>query len=237
MKHSIVLIIVLVMFAAGAFCRADEYAIDEQFDDLDAWVPVTFPKIEKHSEYKIKKTGASSVLAARSNASASGIRCAREFNVYAYPIIRWRWKVANVYRQGDAEQKSGDDYPLRIYIMFKYNPDKAAFGEKVKYGLAKMLYGEYPPKSSLNYIWANRQHEKQVYPSPYTERAQLVILRAGDAEAGKWVDEQVNIVADYQRAFGEQPPDTASLAIMNDSDNTGESAESYLDYIQVLSKE
>lgn len=237
MKQFVVFVHILVVLVAGASCFAEEYAIDEQFSSLDNWQPIIFPNIEKHSEYSIDESEDGSLLVARSNKSASGIRYVKEFNVYEYPIVRWRWKVDNVFVKGNVEEKSGDDYPLRVYVMFKYDPDKASFGERVKYGLAKMLYGEYPPKSSLNYIWANRPHEKRIYPSLYTDKAQLVILQAGEGEAGKWVDEQVDIIDDYQQAFGVQPPEIASLAIMNDSDNTGESARSYMDFIQVLQTE
>lgn len=211
--------------------------INENFDSLDGWVPVLFPKIEKHSEYAIQKTDSGSILVARSSASASGIRYAREFNVYDYPVVRWRWKVGNIYERGDVEQKSGDDYPLRVYVMFKYEPEKAGIRDRIVYGLAKAVYDEYPPHSSLNYIWANRKHEKDVYPSLYTDKARLIILRAGDAETGMWREEEVNILEDYARAFAAPAPATASIAIMNDSDNTGESSVSYLDYIRVLRKE
>ena len=38
---------------------------------------------------------------------------------------------------------------------------------------------------------------------------------------------------DYRKAFGKDPPKTASIAIMNDSDNTGEAAVSYVEFIEV----
>ena len=41
---------------------------------------------------------------------------------------------------------------------------------------------------------------------------------------------------EYQEAFGKNPPDVASIAIMNDSDNTMESSTSYVDYIMVYRK-
>lgn len=237
MKLGAIYTYVVVILLAGDFCRADEYAINEQFDNLDAWISITFPKIEKQTEYDILKAEKGSVLVARSNGSASGIRCTKEFNVYDFPVVRWRWRVENVYTKGNVLEKSGDDYPLRVYIMFKYDPDKASFGDKVKYGLAKMVYGEYPPLNSLNYIWANKPQEKRIYPSTYTDKAQLVILRAGQIETGKWVEEQVNIIEDYQLAFEMMPPEIASIAIMSDSDNTGEQAVSYMDYIQVMQSE
>ena len=39
---------------------------------------------------------------------------------------------------------------------------------------------------------------------------------------------------DYRRAFGEDPPAEASLAIMNDSDDTGQSAVSFVEFIEVF---
>jgi hypothetical protein len=60
----------------------------------------------------------------------------------------------------------------------------------------------------------------------------MVILRAGPAQAGQWVEEEVNILDDYRTAFGEEPPKSARLAIMSDSDNTGERALGYLDWIE-----
>lgn len=211
--------------------------IREDFVTLDDWVPVTFPKIDRHSVYEVEKTGSGSVLVATSDASASGIRYVKEFDVFTFPVVRWRWKVENVYEAGDVERKSGDDYPLRIYIIFKYDPERASFGERLTYGLAKTVYGAYPPHSSLNYIWANRKHEKSIYTSTYTDRAKMFILRAGKAETGRWVEEEIHIVEDYQKAFGGLPPATASLAIMNDADNTGESSVSYMDYILIQGEE
>ena len=237
MKQIIAFTCMLSMMTVGIICQAEEYAIDEQFQSLDNWEPIIFPKIEKQSEYFINQSKEGTILVARSNGSASGIRYVKEFNVYAYPVLRWRWKVDNVFAKGNVEEKSGDDYPLRVYVIFKYDSDEASFGERIKYGLAKMLYGEYPPQSSLNYIWANRPHKNRICPSPFTQRAQMILLRAGDEETGRWVEEQVNIVDDYQQAFGTLPPPKASLAIMSDSDNTGEAAQSYMDFIQVLQSE
>jgi Ca2+-binding EF-hand superfamily protein len=40
-------------------------------------------------------------------------------------------------------------------------------------------------------------------------------------------------VDDYQKAFGSKPPSRARIAIMNDSDNTGESSISFMEYLEV----
>lgn len=205
----------------------------EDFHDLAQWKPLLFPKIQQHSVYTVVTEGDSSYLRAESNASASGIIFNREFDVFAYPKVRWRWKIANIYRKGNAEEKSGDDYPIRIYIIFKYDPETAPFGQRLKYGIAKTIYGEYPPHSSLNYVWANRKYPQRIITNPYAAEAKMILLEAGTEKVGHWVDEEVDIIRDYRDAFGIMPPGTASIAIMNDSDNTGERSVSYVDYIEV----
>jgi hypothetical protein len=206
----------------------------EEFNNLQGWKPLSFPKIKEHSIYSIEKNGTGSYLKAASNGSASGIAMKEEFNVYEYRKVRWKWKVRNVYEKGNAKKKSGDDYPLRLYVMFKYDPEKASFGEKIKYGLVKSIYDEYPPHSSLNYIWANRKHSEHIIPNSYASEAKMILLQTGSEKAGKWIEQEIDIIDDYRIAFGEDPPVTGSLAIMNDSDNTGESSVSYIDYIEIF---
>ena len=46
------------------------------------------------------------------------------------------------------------------------------------------------------------------------------------------MEESVNVLEDYRKAFGKDPPAMAGLAVMSDTDNTGESAEAYLDFIE-----
>ena len=77
--------------------------------------------------------------------------------MYEYPLLRWRWRADSVYRKGDARKKAGDDYPLRLYVLFPYDPGEASFGEKLVFEAARLLHGQYPPHSALNYIWANRE--------------------------------------------------------------------------------
>jgi len=205
----------------------------EDFNSLENWKPLYFPKIKEHTKYSIEAEGGENCLKAESSASASGIIFKETFDVFEYPKIRWRWKVRNVYRKGNAWEKSGDDYPLRIYIIFKYDPETASFGQKLKYGLVRKIYGEYPPQSSLNYIWASREHNEKIIPNPYASESKMIILQTGEANAGKWIEQEINIIEDYHRAFGEDPPAVGSIAIMNDSDNTGESSVSWIDYIEI----
>ncbi|MCK5347451.1 MAG: DUF3047 domain-containing protein [Candidatus Heimdallarchaeota archaeon] len=65
----------------------------------------------------------------------------------------------------------------------------------------------------------------------------MIILEKGVSKVAKWETEEVNIITDYQWAFGKRPPAVASIAIMNDSDNTGEKSVSYVDYMEIYRKQ
>jgi hypothetical protein len=236
MKHTakmILPLLILLLLLPALAAAQSAVLLREEFQDLTQWRPLTFPKIKEHSEYTIEHQGRESVLRAESRASASAIVYRKPFNVYDYPMLRWKWKVMSVYEKGNARTKEGDDYPLRIYVLFEYNPDKAGFYDAIKYGLAKTLYGEYPPHSALNYIWANRDDETGIITNTYASNARMIVLQKGKKNLGRWIVEERNILDDYRKAFGTDPPAMATLGIMNDSDNTKESSVSYVGFIEV----
>ena len=210
--------------------------LDERFTSLDGWQPLFFPKIEAHTTYELTSVNGVPALQVVSRNSASALVLDRPFNVFDFPVLAWRWRVSNVFKKGDSSRKDGDDYPIRLYVMFRYDPDKASFGQSVKYGMAKLLYGKYPPHSSLNYIWANKKQSASYIPNPYTGQAMMVPVDQGGEKVGRWVQHRVDIVRDYRAAFGEDPPAMASIAIMGDSDNTGESATAWIDYIKISAR-
>lgn len=207
----------------------------EEFTSLEAWRPLIFPKIERHSTYAIATSADQSEfwLKAESDNSASGIVWKKQYDVFAHPKLRWRWRVENVFQKGDATKKSGDDYPVRVYVIFQYDPATASAGKRLKYGFARAVYGEYPPDSGLNYIWESRDNPAEFVVSPYTDSMMMFLKERGAARVGEWIDEEADVLADYRRAFGKDPPHTASLAVMSDADNTGEKAVSFIDWIEV----
>jgi hypothetical protein len=224
----------LLVVICPSYSQEARILFHESFANLDNWRALHFPKVSKHSTYEVEPNGEKNILKTESDASASALVHKREFNVYDYPSVRWRWRVNNVYNNVDPEKKSGDDYPIRVYIIFKYNPETAGAMDRAKYGLARKLYGEYPPHSSLNYVWANSTNQKAVIANPYTDKAKLIALKRGNKDVGAWRNEEINILEDYRVAFGIDPPAVASIAIMNDSDDSGQKSVSYLDFIEVF---
>jgi len=87
---------------------------------------------------------------------------------------------------------------------------------------------------AVNYIWANRLPPGAFLPNAFTGNAVMVAVESGNGNAGRWIDEERNIVEDFRRAFGEDPPEIGAVAIMTDTDNTGEEAVAWYGAIRFL---
>ena len=190
------------------------------------WQPLTFPKIDRHTRYQLVDDAGVTVVAAESEAAASGLTRAVRIDPAQYPLLRWRWKIQHVIEAGDVHSKQGDDYAARIYITFAYEPDKVSFGRKLKYQAARVLYGDIPI-GAISYIWDNKAPLEALVDNSYTDSVKMIVVESGNEKSGHWVTEERNIYQDYKRAFGEEPPMITGIAIMTDTDNTGASATAY----------
>ncbi len=193
----------------------------------DGWKPLAFKKIEKHTNYTLVKDDNTVVVKAVAEASASGLTREIKINPKEYPIVQWRWKIMNILKKGDVHKKEGDDYPARIYITFEYEPSKLGFFKKAEYQIGRLLYGENLPIAAINYIWESKAPVGTMVPNPFTDRVMMFVVESGSAKLDQWINEERNVYEDYKKAFGEEPPMISGVAIMTDTDNTGESATAY----------
>ena len=226
--------IIAGLVATATVVPAHEPLIYEQFDSLDSWEALEFRGIERATTYSVVVEGGKSLLLVESDDGGSAIIHKETFNVYAYPIIEWRWRIEDIITTGDLTTRDGDTYPVRVYVNFEYDPDRAGLGTRMRYGLVRRIYGEYPPHGSLLYIWSNQTWSREWYESPFTPRARMLPIDQGRARRMHWRDWRRNILEDYRDAFGEDPPENAQLAIMGDSYGSGESSRAWVDYVRIL---
>ena len=191
------------------------------------WKPLIFEKIQEHTEYDLVQDGQQVVVKAVSRQSSSGLTREITIDPQEYPVIQWQWKVENILQKGDVAQKSGDDYPARLYITFQYDSSKVGFFEKAKFETIRLIYGQYPPIGAINYIWESKSPIGTMVPNPYTDRVYMFVTESGSDKLNQWVTEERNVYEDYKKAFGEDPPNISGVAIMTDTDNTKESAIAY----------
>ncbi|WP_372972914.1 DUF3047 domain-containing protein [Marinobacter sp.] len=192
------------------------------------WEPMEFPDIGRHSQYElVSDPDQGQVVQARADNSASGLITRVSLEPGDSLILRWRWRVENTLEKGDARRKSGDDYPARIYVAFEFEPEKAGWFERAKRKTVSALFGEELPGKALNYIWANRLPQGEMVANPFTDDTMMIAVNSGEEELGQWVTVERDIVADYRAVFGEDPPPLVGVAIMSDTDNTGETARAW----------
>lgn len=167
------------------------------------------------------------VPAIRADAAASMALMARPVTVdlQVTPVLCWRWRITGVVQSADLATKKGDDYAARVYVAFSLPASALGFGTRAKLGVARAVYGDQVPDAAVNYVWDNRHPVGTRAPNAYTDRAQMVVQRSGNQQAGQWVNERANVLADVRQGFGSTEARATLLAVASDTDNTGETAQ------------
>lgn len=195
----------------GAFEIADVYLIDNFETDLSRWHEEVFHGANEYS--LVTDEDGNQVLQAFSQRSASALVQGLNIDANQFPRLSWRWKITQTVESGNARVKEKDDYAARIYVIFPH--------------------WFKPLSRSINYIWANQLKVGEVVPSTYFQRSVMLAVESGNQLAGQWVQEERNLVEDYRRLFGEDPPQIGAIAIMTDTDDTGEEALAWYDDLQL----
>ncbi len=155
-----------------------------------------------HTRYQFVKDGERQALEAIADGAASGFFREIEIDLNRTPYLNWSWWIEDTLHGNDEQQKSGDDYPVRLYVV-------------VSGGLF------FWRTRAINYVWSNSQPINSVWPNAYTGRAMMVALRSGSEQRGRWVTEKRNVRTDFKRFFDEDIDQIDAVAIMSDTDNSG----------------
>ena len=191
----------------------------------EGWTQVRFGQNETSTTYDLVRRDSAVVVRARSRNGASGLITHPRIDLSQYPILEWRWKVDRLPRRADVTTDTTDDAAARLYVTFDY--DGLGLIDRIKLMILRRVGYSKAPSRALNYLWATRQGGETALASPYTDQIMMLPVRTGVAETGRWVHERRNVLADYRRVFGADPPPVNGVAIMTDTDNTGGTARAY----------
>ncbi|RLJ19772.1 hypothetical protein DJ030_08395 [bacterium endosymbiont of Escarpia laminata] len=171
-------------------------------DGLSGWERHDF---KGHTSYQLIEEDGKQVIKAVSVGSASGLVKRISINLDKTPYLNWRWRVAGVLDRPDERSRQGDDYPARVYV--------------VKEG------GWAPWRTrSITYVWSSSQAEGSVWPSAYTDQSMMVAVHSGASDVLLWKSERRNLKEDFKQLFGQDVHQIDLIALMTDTDNTGEKA-------------
>jgi len=160
-------------------------------------------------EFEVVNESPTRVLHLVSNGDSSTVNKDIKIDCKDYPVLQWRWKVAELPKGGDARKKATDDQALQIYVTFPRFPN--AVRSRV-----------------IGYIWDTTAPAGTIVKSQKTGLVTYVVMRSGGADIGKWVTETRNVCEDYRKIYGEEPEEKVeALSIGIDSDDTRSRAEGY----------
>lgn len=167
-----------------------------------AWEPQSFVG---ETRYRVDPAAGRAAIRADSQASASALLHEVEIDLTATPLLHWSWKVGNLLHGIDETTRAGDDYPARVYILFR--------GSRWD-----------PRPFSLSYVWSSTQARDSSWANAYTDRVIMVAVRDAHDPVGEWVAEERNVREDIRRHFGREVNTIEAVAIMTDTDDSGQQA-------------
>lgn len=235
----LLLLLFIMTFVGGITMNADTLYIGkfsemnpDEKEKPEGWDNMDFRGISA-TEYKLVEFDGRNVVKAKSEQSSSGLIFREQIDLKEYPIIEWEWYVENIMEKGDVTKEDGDDYPARIYVMFDYDLGNLSWRERNTIRALRAFYGEVPSRA-INYIYANHAELDKVVPNPYTDLVTMWVVDTGEENLRQWKSYRRNIYEDYKEIYGEEPPPVEGVAIMTDSDDTGEEAMAYFGDIRFL---
>lgn len=126
-----------------------------------------------------------------------------DVDIYETPILNWKWRIHDIPDGAKETDKKKNDTAASIYVVFD---------------LGKVLFRKVP--KSIRYTWSSSLpvgKEKSIFHG----NQKIVVVGSGEDGLGEWQSFQRNIVEDYQRLFGDPPPNTPlAILILSDGDST-----------------
>lgn len=141
-----------------------------------------------------------------------------KINIYDTPVLSWKVRAWQLPKNANEDSDSRNDAVMSIYVVFDFG--RVALFKKV-------------PKS-IRYTWSSTL-AKGTELSKLFGNQKIVVVESGTDNTGKWITFQRNIVEDYRRLFGDDPPKKPlAILILSDGDSTGSWVEADYDDIKLI---
>lgn len=181
-------------------------------------VPVSPDMMNDQERYVIKEENGNTFVRAMMNDEAHRLVLLNgrhfDWDVNEYPNIRWDWRANKLPEGAREDQRSKNDTGAAFYVTF--GRDWLGRPKSIKYSYSSTL-----PAGTTD-----------------SQGALRIIVVASEPEdgTGEWMTMERNVVEDYRRLFGSDPPNRPiGIILWSDSDTMNTTAEADFDNIILLS--
>ncbi|QXD13712.1 DUF3047 domain-containing protein [Rhodocaloribacter litoris] len=219
---------------AGVSLRMDHVIVLDDFESYaDGALPVRWkylhdrklmplePRFMRPKErFYVVDEGQNKVLRVYTEGEAVHLTMANEpegfdWDLRTHPRLRWRWRALRLPEGAHEDDERFNDTGVALYVYFRITG--VAFlrrPEGIKYTYSSTL----PVGTVVDY-----------------GKLKVLVVSSGADGIGAWHTIERDVVADYRRLFGTDPPDRPlSIRLWSDSDNTGTVGEADFDDIVLL---
>ena len=183
------------------------------------WLPYAVRRDLTRTRYAVVRDGDRRVLNARASASATGLRCAVDIDPAAFGHLQFSWRVHNVPTHANVAAAEHDDCPARIIVAFAGDDTRLPLRDRLFFEQVELFTGQRLPFATLMYVWDGGGHAPEsVHRNHRSARIQYLTVESGTQRAGHWLHYERDVVADYQRVFGEAPGNIVGVGVLTDAD-------------------
>lgn len=200
------------------------------------WKHVPLASFKNQTEYMMVVEDNAVVVRAMAHNSASFLGVQTDFDPHKFPILSWRWKVAQGIPDANTADQGKEDAPVRVMVAFTGDVSKLPFKDRFAASAAQTISGQNLPYATLMYVWGGKVPVDSITTSSRSSRIKMIAVAAGDQGIGAWQTYKRNLVDDFKKAFGEEPGNVNSIELMTDTDNTGADAQAYYGDISIGAK-
>jgi hypothetical protein len=154
----------------------------------------------------------------------------------AHAHLAWRWRVDQLVDGADLRSRAGDDASLKVCVSFDLGLDRVPFVERQLLRYARSRSREPIPAATICYVWDTSLPPGTELDNAFTRRIRTVVLESGAGHRSEWRSERRDIVADFERLFGDESrevPPLFGVAVGADADNTQSRSLGYVDALKL----
>jgi hypothetical protein len=127
-----------------------------------------------------------------------------DINIYKTPVLSWKVRAYSLPDNASEDDKDRNDAVASVYVVFD---------------MGHVLFKKVP--KTIRYTWSSTLKEGTEL-SKFFSNQKIVVVESGMDRIGNWVTFERNIVEDYRRLFGDNPPkNPIAILILSDGDSTG----------------